>query len=252
MVRALRAAAIAVVLVATTAACQMDIDLETTVHRDGSGVFSLRFEADRELVDIAKNLAEDPFRTLGEIPEELKRKGWSVRRTTENGGLRISVERPFANAADLNAALDELARGSAQQEGPTTRFFRLKLGRSSSFLRSRTSVEGTIDLSVEGLLAESSLSAENRRILKTQLEQIGGQFFRFNLRAVLPGDVSSTRGDPDQVEGGRVTWSPELGKRTTFAATTSAYSTTALAALGIPVLLAVMVIVGVIVRRRSA
>lgn len=248
MHRFARAMALVVALVAATAACQMNVTLRTTVARDGSGSFSLRFVADKELVDLARTLPDDPLGALGNIPAELRRKGWTVRRTTPSGGLQITIERRFEDPADLNRALEELARGGGQ--GPNANFYTLKIDRSSSFLRTRTTFSGTIDLSLARLLGESSLTPDNRRNLQSQLEQTAGQFFRFTLETTLPGRASSTSGDPEKVDGGRVFWSSTLGRRLNFAATTSAYSPTALSIIGAAVVLIVSLLAVSIVRRR--
>src|SRR5439155_1353635 len=80
-----------------------------------------RFVLDKELVDIARTLSEDPLKALTTLPPDLTSAGWHVRRDTSGGGLTITVERPFANPADLNRAIADLRAGLASQQRPAAR-----------------------------------------------------------------------------------------------------------------------------------
>jgi hypothetical protein len=188
-VRIARGAIVAALLVATTAACQMDVTVDATVARDGSGTFSLRFAADKELVDLARNTGQDPFTPLADLSADLRRQGWQVTRSDTAGGLSIGIERRFSSPADLNRALAAL---EAEQAGPTRGFFHVTLARSSGFLRSKTSFEGTIDLSTDRLLSESDLPEGTKNTLRPLVEQAAGEFLRFRVRVALPGEVSSS------------------------------------------------------------
>ena len=248
--RVARAAIVAVLLVATTAACQMDVTLDTTIARDGSGTFALRFEADKELVDLARNTGQDPFTPLGELSEDLQRRGWRVTRSTPRGGLSVGIERRFSSPGDLNRALAALEAEVPERGGPARGFFHVEVGRSSGFLRSRTSFEGSMDLSTDSLLGESDLTEEAKNTLRPIVEQAAGEFFRFTVRVALPGDISSATGDPDRTRGGTVTWSPELGKKVTITASSSAYSMSGFLAIGVPVVLVIAIVVVLLLRRR--
>lgn len=248
--RSVRALAVGCCLVVAAAACRVDVQLSTSVERDGSGLFSLKFVIDKELVDLARNSGEDPFEALNTFPEELTKTGWRFTRSTEGGGLSISVERPFRDPDDLNRALQQLERAAAEQQGPTARFFKFRVTRSSGFLRTRTAIDGTIDLSSGGLLGEAGLPKESVESLQTLIQQAASEFFTFSLRANLPGGVSSTKGDPGRVDGGTVEWSPRLGRTLSFRAESSAYNPSALGALGAPVVL-LLLLVGLFVIRRG-
>lgn len=247
--RSVRAIAIGCALVLGTAACQINVHLSTSVERDGSGLFSLRFVIDKELVDLARNSGEDPFEALNTFPEELTKTGWRFTRSTEGGGLAISVERPFRDPDDLNRALQQLERVAADQQGPMARFFRFRVTRSSGFLRTRTAIDGTIDLSSSGLLGEAGLPKESQESLQTLIQQAASEFFTFSLRANLPGGVSSTKGDPGRVDGGSVEWSPRLGRTLSFRAESSAYNPVALGTIGGPVVLLLLLAGFMVVRR---
>jgi uncharacterized protein DUF3153 len=245
-----RATAVAVALIVATAACQIDVNLTTKVSRDGSGDFRLQFVVDKELVDLARNSGEDPFAALGAIPEELTQAGWKINRSTEGGGLVVNVERPFSDTDDLNKALEALDEAQAAQDGPTAQFFRMRITRSSSFLRTRTQIRGSIDLTSSGLLGSADLPAETSQQLASLIEQAAGEFFKFMLRVELPGSVADTSGDPERIDGGVAEWSPRLGRMLQFSASSSAYNTLGLAAIGIPVLLLIALVIGLVIRRR--
>lgn len=244
------ALALGAALVAANAACQIDVNLTTKVTRSGNGDFRLQFVVDRELVDLARNAGEDPFAALGEIPAELTDAGWKVTRSNEGGGLVVNVERPFTDTDDLNDALEALDEAQAAQEGPTAQFFRMRITRSSGFLRTRTDVRGSIDLTSSGLLGSADLPAETAQQLATLIEQAAGQFFKFLLRVELPGSVSNTTGEPERVEGGVAEWSPRLGRTLEFSASSSAYNAVGLAAIGVPALVVLVLVVTMLMRRR--
>ncbi|MGH2793137.1 MAG: LppM family (lipo)protein [Actinomycetota bacterium] len=244
--RRFRVFATVVALVLTCAACEINVELVTTVNDDGSGRFSLRFEIDKELVDLARNSGEDPFTALA-CPAELETQGWECGRSTEGGGLTISLDRAFRNPDELNGAMAELERIAAEQEGPTAQFFTLRVEREAGFLKSRTAVEGSVDLTATGVLGNAS--EESRDTLEAIITQAAGEFFRFRLRVELPGSVSSTTGDPEQVEGGVVTWRPRLGRTLTFRAESSAFNVGSLALIGGPALALLALLLWTLVRR---
>ena len=246
--RLARAAAVALALVATMAACQVDVAVKATIARDGSGDFSLAFTIDKELVDLARNTGEDPFASLGDVSEELRQDGWRVTRSNPGGGLAVAIDRHFTSPDDLNAALATL---EADTSGPARGFFHVTVKRSSGFLRTKTSFEGTIDLSTDRLLSESELPEATKNTLRPIVEQAAGEFLKFNVLVTLPGDASSTTGTPKEVRGGTVTWSPTLGKTVTLAASSSAYNPAAFGVIGGPVVILLALAARRIARRRA-
>jgi hypothetical protein len=246
--RPLRKLALGVALTLACAACEVNVQLVTKVESDGSGRFSLRFVLDKELVDLARNSGQDPFAALA-CPEELTRVGWECGRSTEAGGLSISLDRPFSSAGDFNRAMKELERIAAEQEGPTAQFFTLKISRGGGFLRTRTKVEGSVDLTATGVLGNAS--PESRETLEAIIEQAAGEFFTFRLQIDLPAKVSKTTGDPERVDGGTAIWTPRLGRSLSFAAESSAYNVGSLALAGGPVVVLLILLVTTLVRRRS-
>lgn len=245
--RLLRATVLVVALALACAACEIDVELITRVNRDGSGRFSLRFAIDKELVDLARNSGEDPFTALA-CPEELTKTGWECGRSTEGGGLVISLERAFRSAEEFNRSMEELERIAAEQEGPTAQFFKLRISREAGFLRTTTIVEGSVDLTATGVLGNAS--DQSRQTLETIITQAAGEFFKFRLQAELPGKVSGTTGDPEKIDGGTVTWTPRLGKSVPFRAESAAYNTTSLALIGGPAV-ALLLLLGWTLIRRS-
>lgn len=242
-----RVFAIVFALVLTCAACEINVKLVTTVNDDGSGDFSLRFVIDKELVDLARNSGEDPFTRLA-CPEALEETGWKCGRSTEGGGLTISLDRSFRSHTEFNDAMAELERLAAEQEGPTAQFFTLRIERESGFLKSRTAVQGSVDLTATGVLGNAS--PESRETLEQIITQAAGEFFTFELTAELPGSVSSTLGDPEDVDGGRVIWRPRLGRTLTFRAESSAYNVGSLVVIGAPSLGVLLLLIWPLIRRR--
>jgi len=245
--RRIRALALSVVLGLACAACEINIELVTKVDRDGSGRFSLRFVIDKELVDLARNAGEDPFTALA-CPAELATVGWTCGRSSEGGGLTISLERSFESPEEFNGAMAELERIAAEQEGPTAQFFTLKIARESGFLKTRSVLEGSVDLTSTGVLGNAP--EESRAALEAIITQAAGEFFKFRLLAELPGEVSTTSGEPDQIDGGTVTWTPQLGKSLAFRAESTAYNTASLWIVGAPVV-ALLLLLGWTLFRRS-
>jgi len=244
-----RAAVLAALLVVATSACQLDVSMRAAVRRDGSGTFSIRFAMDKELVDIARTLSDDPLKALTTLPPDLTSSGWRIRRDSAGGGLTITVERPFTGPDDLNKAIVSLRTSLANQQGPTARFFDMKVSRSSGFLRSSTSVSGTIDLTSNGLLGRSGLAPATQRQLQSLLDQQASQFFRFTLDVSLPGGVSHAKGGEPQVRSGRAEWLPQLGKTLRFEASSSAYNP-AITIVGGALALAIALFAVIAIRRR--
>ena len=245
--RIARGALIALVLVVATTACQVDVTVRTTIGRDGSGDFSLSFNVDKELVDLARNTGEDPFASLGDLSADLRAKGWRVTRTTPGGGLSVAIERRFTSPEDLNAALAALER---EPSGPARGFFHVTVSRSEGFFRAETSFDGTIDLSTDRLLSESDLPEATKNTLRPIVEQAAGEFLTFMVRVELPGKASGTSGDPKEVRGGTVTWTPSLGKRVTLTASSSAYRSIGIVILGAAVLFLFALVVLLLRARR--
>jgi hypothetical protein len=240
---------LAAALVVATSACKIDVNLTTTVARDGSGDFKVEFVIDKELADLARNSGEDPFAVLSEIPASLPA-GWRFDRSDAGGGLRVMISRHFPRAKDLNDALADLEAAAAAQAGPTARFFKLRLRRSSSFLRTRTAISGSIDLSSAGLLGAVNLPADTVGQLQSLMQQSGSQFFLFTMKAMLPGKVATAGGEPHDLDGGTVTWTPRLGDTIRLSAEASALNTAGVAAIGGPAVVVAAALALMLVRRR--
>jgi hypothetical protein len=242
--RLARALALGALLIVATSACQLDISATTSVNRDGSGRFALRFVVDKELSDLARNTGQDTLRTLCDVSEDLSARGWSVNRSTAGGGLTLELERAFSSPDDLLSTCLSLKPGAG------TRFFDIHVRHSSSFLKTSTTVSGSVDLTGAGLLAQSNFDDATKKQLQSFIEQTGNQFFSFALGARLPGGVSATEGGA-VVKGGAVSWSPQLGKKLSFEASSSSYTPTTLGIL-IGAIAGVAGIVAVTVIRRRA
>jgi hypothetical protein len=243
--------ACAVAILLALAACQIDINLTTTVNRDGSGSIALQFVVDRELVDLARNSGQDPLQVIEQLVSSFKQAGWTVERTTLGGGVQATAERRFSNPEELRLALRQIQQQTSGGTGVSSTFFSLSVDRSSGFFRTKTGIRGSIDLTLDRVLGASDLPEETRKTLQTLIEQTSGDFFTFTLRAKLPGKVSSTDGDPEKIDGGDVEWEPRLGRAMAFRAETSAFNAGSVGAVGVPALV-IILLGGVVHRRRRA
>ena len=129
--------AFALVLVAlATSGCQVALTAGVESERDGSGWvragLGLDDEALRELGDPAKELRLD----------DLRQAGWDVSGPEEekDGLTWIRVAKRFAAAEDA-------ARVAAELSGPDGPFRDFRLERARTFLKTRTSFTGLVDLS---------------------------------------------------------------------------------------------------------
>ncbi|HSH59391.1 MAG TPA: hypothetical protein VK988_07075, partial [Acidimicrobiales bacterium] len=155
-------------------------------------------EAAAQVPDLAQDLRLD----------DLDAAGWEVEGPSRNGDGEVRVEavKAFTTPAGAGRAVEELSG----PKGPF-RDFRLRVDRS--FLETRTSVDGTVDLSrgLEGFSDEvlaQRLGSPLGVDLATVERQLGRplpEMFRVTVGARLPGEA------PTVV-------SPELGQRAELAA----------------------------------
>ena len=98
-------------LVAASGACTMSVDVVTTLHAGGDGTFRIAFAFDKEFIDLVQT-SEEGRASLAQIRglgDAFKGSDWRVATTQPAGGLRIEIERDFADAKDLREALDDAA-----------------------------------------------------------------------------------------------------------------------------------------------
>lgn len=204
----------AVLVVVLTGACRVETDVGVRLADDGSGEVSVTVTLDDEAVKRAGNLAAE-IRTA-----DLEAAGWRVDgpTTTDGGGARLVVRRPFRTPEEGEAVF----RSLATEESP---FGKVRIEQARGWWSTTTSFEADVDLrgGVAALGDEALTEALGGQPLGVPLEALEQQLGRsldriFELRVAvrLPGDVESNA--PQRLEGG-ARWSPKLGERVTLRAT---------------------------------
>jgi len=231
-----------------TAACQVTLSAGIDVGRDGSGrvtaAVGLDAEAVTELGDPATALRVD----------DLRQAGWEVEppRTEDDGLTWVRASKPFAGPEQAAAVLAEL-------NGPDGPFRDLRIVRTKSLTRSRTTFTGTLDLSrgLAGLSDPELATALGDVDLGLDLESLRRRFgeelartVKVQVTAGLPGDMTTNAPERD---GGRALWAPQLGETVQLEASSEAFRVDPLLpAVGGAVLVVLVVVVVLAVRRRRA
>jgi hypothetical protein len=187
----------AVAVLAVLGGCRLEIDLNVTVERDGSGRVEVVAALDPEALrraggDLEAVLALD----------DLVEAGWEVTgpATEGDGFTRVRVSKGFDSPEASQSVLAEVTG----DDGPFQGF---AVGRDRSFARTRWTFEGTVDLSGglenfgdEDLAAELDGEPIGRSVEELE-EQLGATLDRLvglRVSVRLPGEVSSnaaTRAD---------------------------------------------------------
>ncbi len=228
--RSLRMRVVALgLLVSATSACQLTVQITTSLEPDGGGTLRIAMVMDAELVAQLKKLGQGESEGLADIEalfERLRAKGWTIERKEPAGGLILGATRRFADAEAFNVTLSELnsssSGGAFGDLGPT-----LGVKAARSFLRSSTSFSGSMDLSGTGLDPK----------VRSYLEPLS-RVVQFEVRARMPGALGDVTGG-GVAEGDEVVWRPKLGSSLSFAAQSSSLRVGALLAVLVPVLLVV-------------
>ena len=169
-------------------------------------------DALRQIPDLAQQLRVD----------DLKKAGWTVVGPRKEGDGRtwVRASKSFSNAADARRVVAEL-------NGPGGPFRDFSLSRHHSFLRTKTSFAGTVDLAGAGALADQRLmqqlgaSGVDATTLQQQADALVNQTFRIEVVAHLPGSISSNA--PTSISGG-VVWHPKVGEHVRITATSTAWN----------------------------
>lgn len=244
-------------LVAVLAGCQVDADIGVALREDGSGAVTVTVVLDRDAAARVPGLADDlRFR-------DLEATGWEVTGPTEadDGGVRITARKPFADVEQGRAVLREVGgRGGLLRA--------IVVDRTHTFGETTWAFGGRLDLSA-GLstFSDADLDAvlgveafgQDQSSLEQQLGEPLSDTMSVTVTAQLPAGEFTTNGD----QGGaapRATWRADLGDDpVTMTATSSERDTKVLvlagvfaAALALLVLLLLMRLVRLLVRRRRA
>lgn len=114
-------------------ACQIDAVVDVEVLEDGSGSVTVTTAFDEQVIEAAPELI-NALRT-----EDLPAAGWEVTELVNTPeSVVVQATKPFANAADLDGVLAEIA-------GPDTLFSDFAVERTRSFARTTYEVTGVID-----------------------------------------------------------------------------------------------------------
>ena len=231
---------LAVLALLVCSACQVTIAVGIDANQNGSGVVragvGLDNDALRQIPDLAQQLRVD----------DLKKAGWTIvgPRKERDGRTWVRATKPFRNPAGAEKAMAEL-------NGPTGPFKDFHLRQSQSFLKTKTSFSGTVNLQGARSLADPKLQEQlsapgvDPKVLEQQLDAAVNRTFRLEVVAHLPGSIDSNA--PTEVEGGAV-WHPKVGENVKLTATSTAWHLRTIIFGAVAVVLAVA---AVIVWRRS-
>lgn len=202
-------------LVVLSSACRVDLAVEVAMDRDATGTVTVTATADEDVVERTPGLAQD-LRTA-----DLESAGWTVTgpSVTDDGGLTVTVSRPFATVAEANAILASL-NGA---DGP---FQRVQLARTQdddavTFTldgvgRANSGVAIFTDPDLLAAVGATPYVDEIAAAGMSPTEAVGITF-----RADLPGDVEASSVDPE-AESDDLQWTIPLdGSSVALTATTT-------------------------------
>jgi hypothetical protein len=235
-----------VALFAVLAGCQVDANVDVTVREDGSGEVTVEVVLDEDAAARVPDLADD-LRV-----RDLRATGWEVQgpTDTDDGGLRLTASKPFANVEQGRQVLREVGgRGGALRA--------LVLAREHTFGTTTWRFGGRIDLSA-GLSTFSDaeldevLGAEAFGLDQASLEQQLGeplaQTMRVTVTAHLPEGELTTDGE-QAGDPPAVTWGASLGDEpVSMAAESEARDTKALTYAAVSVGALVLLVLLLVVR----
>lgn len=241
--------------VVALSACQVDVTVDVAMDGDGSGTITVTAVADSDVVAAAPGLAED-FQA-----DDLIAAGWEVGgpTATEDGGLRVVIEHPFATAAEATALLATMNGANGPFQG-----VRLDRVESADAVTYTLDGAGRVDAGLAAFADPDLLAAVGATPYAAAIAEASlapNQAVAVVLSASLPGTVDSTT---STAEDGSLSWVVPLdGTPVPFATTSTSrvgeggvWAIVANVALGILVVWVVVsvVFIGYVVqvrRRRS-
>lgn len=226
--RPLRAAALLLLLATSLSACDLTVRIATRVDPGGGGEFGITMLLDRELVERLGEAGQvsdgSDISSLEQLFDGLAAKGWRTTRSEPSGGLLLQAQRSFADSADFDRALAELAGARGGDEQPIgLGSLAFDYGVDRSLLRAEARFDGRIDLSF----------GEDPSPVLVQLADLLRQSVHFEITAQLPGSMEVHAGG-GSVEGDTIVWRPQVGQATSFAASASQLKTASLLAIMLP------------------
>jgi len=231
------AAAGGLLAVVLLSACQVSIAVGVDAKADGSGVVRATVTLDKAAADEAGDLS-------GRLRvDDLQQAGWRVDgpTRTKDGGQEVQASKRFATPVEATAIVEELSGAN----GPFREF---KLGRSRSFLKTKTTFSGRVDLARGlGSFSDDELRQRLGSDLGFDPAELEGRLGRtlsrvFPVKVVtrLPGAMESNA--PLTADNG-AQWSPTFGENVVLTASAEKWNrgniaAAVVAALGFVVLLA--------------
>lgn len=204
---------LAVLAVATTSACRVDVSIGIDADDRGGGEVRARARLDGSAV--AQLGGPEPSERIR--LDDLREAGWEITGPTEqdDGGLEIVATHDFASAEEAEALVADLAG----DPGPLRSF---EVTQHRSFLKTHTDFRGTVDLQAGlGAFTDPDLQAALQGtpqaplgVTTAALEQRLGaaldRLFGLQVAVKLPGTVESNA--PTETGNGAV-WAPSLGEQ---------------------------------------
>lgn len=204
----LLAVAAAVLLLAS---CRVDATVRLDVKPNGSGKVVVTVIADPAVVAKAPGLAEDVSTA------DLEAVGWKVSGPdiTDDGGLRLTLERPFNGPGEASQILSEINGPGGPLQQAT--LMRTGMDTNSTWtLSGRLQVTGGLDAFAD----EATRQLLGGAPYAADIEAAGldiGAALGLTFEAAIPGTIDATTGIP---EGGTISWRIPLdGSGTDLAST---------------------------------
>ena len=186
-----------------SSACQLRLNVEIDVDRNGGGVLAVAVAADAELLELAEEADSDPLGDLVTAGESLD--GWRVSDGTDDDGTRtVTLSSEFADPAEFEALTAELAETLAADEVEFLEPF------SMTVSEDRVSVAGAASAEPRAAVRDYGLTPnEAVRLIKRN------DAFNYTLAVRMPGELTSTKpADLSVVAGSQSpAWTVEPGER---------------------------------------
>ena len=242
--RAAELAVAALAVVGAATGCQVTTAVGVDAEKDGSGTVRVAVGLDKEAAGRVPNLAREL-----EV-NDLVDAGWTIvgPRKEDDGRTWIRASKPFDDPAGAKRVIDEISG----DDGPFADF---RLIRQRSFLRTKTTFTGTVDLTagIEAFgddqlrerLGGSSIGVDPEE-LSERIGTVLNRLFTFKVAVRLPGDVESNA--PLEADGG-AEWRPVLGEEVILRATATALDTRRVVGLALAGFAVVALAALVLVRR---
>jgi hypothetical protein len=213
------AAALAATAALATGACRLDVNVGVDANADGTGTVKATVTLDEAAAKRAPGL-----RNQLEV-DDLKRAGWRIEgpTKTDDNGQQIVASKRFEDPREAERVVAEIS-------GPEGPFQQFDLRQQRSFLKTKTTFTGTVDLSA-GLAHFSDEELTDRLggqpvgVDVTTLERrLGATIDRLlgvKVSVRLPGEVSSNA--PGDTANG-ASWQPKIGESATLRATSEQWN----------------------------